>query len=299
MPFTWSWSRHRSLETCHRRYFYDYYGSRHGWRRPVGDRARELYALKRLVGRSQWVGQRVHDIAAGVIGRWREGRDVVREELLADTARQTRRQIDDARRGLAALDPRKRTNFLVLFYEDDPGDAWWEDLVDEMCGQVEAWLDHPLAQRLHEVPERIREVEKLERLVVGEVPVWVSLDVLVEDGQGGFVVIDWKTGRHHVDEVVDGQLGVYGLYVHRRYGAPVDRVVGVHASTRFGDFRQHAIDAEGLRLTHELVHASAARMAALLADPGKDEADEDRFARLPEGDPQCATCRYRRACGRE
>ena len=61
------------------------------------------------------------------------------------------------------------------------------------------------------------EVEELRQIQVDDIPVWVSLDALVRDGKGGFVIVDWKTGKNHTTEKVAGQLGIYALYVLDRY----------------------------------------------------------------------------------
>ncbi|MCB9680749.1 MAG: PD-(D/E)XK nuclease family protein [Alphaproteobacteria bacterium] len=298
-PFTWSWSRHRALEGCRRRYWYDYYGARDGWRASAPERTRTLYEMKRLAGPNQWVGQVVHELAARVIGQWQQGVDVDRDALLEDAARVGRRAIDDARRGLSHLDPRRYTGFAALYYDEVPEPGWWDALVDDLVGQVAAWLDHPIAARIREVPERVREVERLERFVVGDTPLFVALDVLVDDGQGGLVVIDWKTGTMHVDDEVDAQLGVYALYAHRRYTMPGPRITVVQASTRDGSFRQRTGSAADLAETSRRIQASADQMAALLRDPTRDEAEEVRFPKLPAGSDTCETCTYRRACDRE
>ena len=69
------------------------------------------------------------------------------------------------------------------------------------------------------MPERIRQIEDLNELHLNGVKVWVKLDVLMDDGQGGLVIVDWKTGRSHVDETVNTQLGIYGVYAKRNWGS--------------------------------------------------------------------------------
>ena len=245
------------------------------------------------------VGQRVHEVLALAIERWRAGEPVDEASFVSDARRKAAREVADARRGLFELDPRRHAGFAELYYGEDPGDAVWAERVDELVEQVASALAHPLVARLRDVPDRVVEHEKLVRFHDGDVPIWVALDVLVEDGRGGHVVIDWKTGRHHVDDVVDMQLALYALYVHRRHRIPVDRIVAVHASTRDGTFRQNAMRPQDVREASRLVHSSAADMRERLVAPHEDLADEGAFAKLEEGATECARCVYRRCCERE
>lgn len=294
-PFTWSWSRSRTYDMCRRRYWFDHYGARDGWRRPVGDRARALYELKTLRTRPQWLGIKVHDAAAWTLQRWREGDDVALDDLVEDTARRARREIGDARRGLHALDPRRHVGFDVLHHGDDPGDAAWEAWVDELGELVRIWWDHPVTRRLAAAPDRIVEVEELQRIVVGAVPVFVALDVLVRDRHGGLTVVDWKSGRHHDPEVVARQLAVYGLYVQRRHRRS-GRIIGLEADLRSNGF--HRVDLTPTRLgdAADAVHASAQAMASFLTDPDVDAVEEGLFEPLPVDSPPCAHCCYRSVC---
>jgi hypothetical protein len=264
----------------------------------VGDRARLLYTLKRLVTPPQWAGQIAHEVAATALEAVRAGRGADPDALVTDAVRRARRAVADARAGLPALDPRRYVGFEALAYGDDPGDAWWDEAVGAVEAACRGVLAHPLMARLAEVPARIVEVERHVRTGIDDVTLLVALDVLVRDGRGGLVVVDWKTGAAHDPAEVDAQLAVYALSVSRRFRVAPEKVLGVHASTRDAAFRRVAFDADALAAATARVRASAAAMTALLPDPSVDRLDADALPQLDAGAPACARCRYRRACDR-
>ena len=170
-------------------------------------------------------------------------------------------------------------------------------MVADLDGQLAAWLEHPVTRRMLAVPERIREVERFERVHLGGVPIFLALDVLMEDGDGGFVVVDWKTGRNHGSEV-DGQLRLYGWHVRQRF-RHARRVLAMEATTRDGGHRTLELTPHDTHEAREHLHESVELMKSWLLDPSKDQAIVDTFPRLDDGAEACTWCRWRRPCGRE
>ncbi len=294
----WSHSRHRTWVRCRREYWYNYYGARGGWRGRSEPTVRSLYLFKGLKTVHQWVGILTHEVAEQVVGLGREGRAFDPEAVLETTRRRARRQIEDALSGLYRLNPKKHQGFLDIEYDTADSELWAMAL-DDLTTQVSNLLVHPVLQRLLDVPERIIEVEQLERVPIRHVPTWVSLDVLVADGRGGYVVVDWKTGRTQSAEQSAEQLALYAAYVCRRYDTTPDRVRGLFASTRTGEYADVGLDRASAERVESTAVRSAAEMLAVLPDPTVDEAPEELFAPLPEGSPACPRCRYRRPCGRD
>jgi CRISPR/Cas system-associated exonuclease Cas4 (RecB family) len=304
--FSWSWSRHRAFQTCPRMYWLQHYGFWGGWR--PGSPGREIYIQKRLNTRAQWLGTQVHAAAEWVLNEVVAGRRPTAEQVVEGARGLALRMIDDSRRGAYRQDPKRRPGFAEHYYGVPVDDEAWRADVDEIARQVEGLFSNKVFVRLTEVPERIVEVERLEQMHVDDVPVWVSLDVLVRDAEGGWVVIDWKTGRSHDPETVQQQLGVYGAYVAERYlGLRVDagevpsdaRIKALHANLRDGEHQSYDIDAATVRLAVDRVRTSASAMRERLVDAAANVANEDDFPMLPSGDPTCARCAYRRSCGRD
>ncbi len=307
--FSWSWSRHRTFGECTRKYWLNHYGSWGGWDTDTAaPDVREAYIQKNLNNRPLWIGSVVHEAVEWVVREMRFGRYHDPKRVVERFERHARRQLDDSQRGLYRVNPKKFPGFGAHYYNEasDPDD--WQEAVSDIGALIGNVFDNPVFLRLAQVPDRIRESEKLMRVRIDDVPVWVSLDVLVEDGQGGFVVVDWKTGRHHDSSRIEGQLGVYAAYVMSRYfnvnptsegPKPVDKLKTMYANLRKGTQEVFTIGEEGLERTLNTIRDSSTSMLERLIDPPNNTAREQDFPKLPEGDPVCATCFYRRSCGRE
>lgn len=295
-PLTWSVTRHRAFNGCRRRYWFDYYGSRDGWRSSAPPEARKLYRLKRLHGPSQWLGILVHEAAAQALDAAR-GKGGPSEAALKElTIRRAKRAVQDARAGLPALDPKRYVGFSAMHYGEELRAGSWEGVIEELGSLLDSLVAHPVFRRLVSVPERILEVEEMHRIHLGDVPAWVSLDALVRDGRGGLVVLDWKTGRFHVDATVDHQLGVYAAYAQQV--SPRARTVGLHVDVRRGRHRRIDLSAADAEKAVTTATASFQAMRAMLPDSEQNDAPRDLFPVRPADDPLCTTCRYREACNR-
>lgn len=304
--FSWSWSRHRAFQTCRRLYWHQHYGFWGGWE--ASSPAREIYVQKKLNSRPQWIGTTVHGAVEWVLGQVVRGNYPEPERVVERFRRKAWRDIEDSARGLYRHMPKKAPGFVDHYYALETPDEVWQADVDEIARQVANVFENPVFLRLSRVPERIVEFERLEQVVVDDVPVWVSLDVLVGDGEGGLVVIDWKTGKEHDTETVVRQLGVYGVYVMDRYfqvpplsegPRPVDRIKAMYVNLRETHHEVRTVDPELLDNTVRTIRDSAEAMRSALVRPFENEGRIEDFPMTEEGARACSWCPYRRTCGRE
>jgi hypothetical protein len=296
--FSWSHSRRGTFERCLRQYYLTYYRSWGGWKRDAPEPVREAYIQKKLTTRAMWIGTVVHDMAEGVLLDLQAGRSPNPDYHIRKAMSRARSDIRESESGRWRDRPSKSCAFQEHYYGLTVEQADWDEALSIIEEQIRGFFDRPTVRRLHQVPERLLEVEQLTQVTIGDVPVWVKLDALVSDGQGGAVVIDWKTGAHHKSEVVAAQLGVYGLYCVEHHGIPADRIVTMQVNLRTGDRTQHPIDRGILDQAQQEIQASADGMRARLQDVPGNLADEASFPMLPEGDPGCDGCQFRRSCGR-
>lgn len=295
----WSHSRARAFEGCPRAYWLTYYGSWGGWDAKAPPEVRDAYVQKKLTTRAMWTGTVVHGVAEEELGRLRTRRAVDLEEAVAGAVRKARRDVEDSASGRWLQRPARMTGFREHYYGEPVADADWDAAVAEIERQVRVLWDHRIWKRLMAVPERVLEVEQLRRFRVGDGEVYAALDVLVSDGRGGVVIVDWKTGGAHSDEEIAAQLGVYGLYATRVLGIAEDRVKALHVNVRHGTETQHPVGAAEIEAARLHIGASLAAMRARLADVDANVARMDDYPQVPQGDPRCGRCTFRRSCGRE
>jgi hypothetical protein len=266
---------------------------------------RELYIQKKLQSRAQWLGIHIHEAAEWVLKSVRQGRYPAPQVVVDRTLERANRQIEASLQARYRNNPKAWPGFLEHYYggkSDEP----WPPLTTEMARQVMGLFDNPVFLRLTRVPERIREVEELAQIQIEGIPVWVSLDVLVEDDRGGLVIVDWKTGQDHASSKVAAQLGVYGVYVNQRYLAqqplradPTSPIKAMYVNTRHNTFETFEVNEEAIQAAKRTIVGSAKTMMEPLSDVNENIAIKADFPCIPEGSEACRRCVYRRSCGRE
>ena len=294
----WSHSRARAFEGCRRAYWFQYYGSFGGWEDGATAEQKQAWVEKKLTSVPMWLGSVVHRAAEIGLGLARAGEVPQVEHARAWARRTAEKDVDDSASGRWRERPARRVGFKEHYY----GEAIPPDAIDlaltEIDRQVQVLFAHRVFRRLLAVPQRILEVEELQRFKDGDVEIYVSLDVLVANEQGGLVIVDWKTGAAHDDGDIAGQLGVYGLYATLMLGAAPGSLRAMHVNLREDRVVQHAVgDAETSAARGHIVQ-SMARMRAPLRDVAANLADRDAFPPEELGSPRCRWCSFRGVCGR-
>jgi hypothetical protein len=295
----WSHSRARAFEGCKRAYWLTYYGSWGGWDASAPPEAREAYLQKKLTTRAMWTGTVVHGVAEQAIRDATHDRYDDVDRHVANAVRKARLDIADSANGRWMGRPARRVGFREHYYGEPVADADWDAAIAEIERQVRVLFANKVFRRILDVPDRVREVEELRRFPVGDVDVYVSLDALMDDGKGGVVIIDWKTGEAHSDDVIAAQLGVYGLYATQVLGVPADRVIAMHVNLRHDERTNHPVGPAEIDEARRYIRTSVADMRALLVDVGENVARAEDYPMVEADDRRCRWCSFRRTCGRE
>lgn len=295
----WSHSRARTFSGCLRAYWYTYYGSWGGWSADAPAAYRAAYVQKKLTTRAMWTGTVVHGAAESAIRRLASGATLDLEGGVRGTVQRAREDIEGSQTGAWLQRPAKRTGFREHYYGETVEPAAWDAALAEIERQVRGLHENKVFRRIAQVPERVMEVEELRRFRVGSAEVYASLDVLMADGAGGVVIIDWKTGEAHSDEVIAAQLGVYGIYAAQELGIPTDRVKAMHVNLRHGTLTLHPVGPAEIEAAREEIETSVASMRALLTDVAGNTTDQTDYPMVAEGNARCRYCSFRRGCARE
>jgi hypothetical protein len=282
-PFSWSASRHDTFASCRRRYYYSYYAS-------LEDE--EIRRLKKLSALPLWAGSVVHDtietflkahdalpspeeqealvratVHSGMLADWRESEAGSVRFRLFEHEYEIPVEQEDKRIAVNTV-MRSLKNFFRT-----------ETLREAFAVGRSEWLA----------------LEDLVSFHVGDVEVFLRMDLAFRDRDGRVVIVDWKTGRGEgrFNEV---QVAGYALYATEKgwVGDPEEistelNYLVIPRATR------RAVTKAKLESVRSFIERSARDMKALLLDPVENLARLEDFPMI-DRPPVCRRCNFRRLC---
>lgn len=291
----WSVSRHRTLESCDRRYYYQYYGSRGGGRVDAPAAVRELFVLKHLRSRFMWVGELVHEMIELMLASWRRGVHVSIDALIERGTRRMRAQYAESVQRLYRERPGQAYGLIEHEYEEPIERDEWQLRRDAMQQCLRTFTELALVRAILDAPTwRWLAVETRGSFDLDGARIVVKPDLVWRAEGDGVEIVDWKTGSAPVGPVDELQLAIYALYAARAWSVDLAHTRAHLVYLARGEVATYEVGEPMLRDAQETATASISRMRALAATvPSGEEA----FARTDEI-VRCQHCPYRRPCGR-
>jgi len=299
-PFSWSASRHDTFASCKRRYYYSYYAS-------LDDP--EIYRLKKLSALPLWAGSVVHDtietflrandrlpspedqealvrsvVHSGMVGDWRAsevGPPPPADEPGPDPG---------------ADRPRLPFRLFEHEYEIPVEQEDKRIAVNIVMRSLKHFFKSETLRRALEVGrERWLALEDLVSFHVGEVEVFLRMDLAYRDHDGRVVIVDWKTGRNEgrFNEV---QVAGYALYATERAWVTEPEQISTELSYLvIPKTVRRSVNRKAIDNARSFILKSAGTMKALLVDPLQNLARLEDFPMIDR--PQvCRRCSFRRLC---
>jgi hypothetical protein len=281
--FSWSLSRHDTFQSCRRRYFYSYYASQDD---------PEILRLKKLSALPMWAGSVVHETIENVLKTKDALPSPEEQEALIRSAVHGQMLGQWRESEAASLTFR-------LFeheYQVPVGPEDKKIVVGTVMRSLRNFFRSDLLRELFAAGrERWLTVEDLASFHVGEVEVFLRMDVAFRDREDNVVIVDWKTGRAEgrFNEV---QLAGYALFAKERgwvqEAGQIRTELAYLAKPRYV---RRAVDVRRLDHARNFIVKSAGNMKALLLDPLENLARLEDFAMVDR--PQvCRRCNFRRLC---
>ncbi len=293
--FQWSVSRNRTFRECARQYWFNHYGFWGGWEFGVDERTREIYVLKQLKSRATWVGEVVHDCIKHSIENLSRGIPVLPvEEILKITRARMRNDYRVSRDGRYRDDPKYACGFFEHEYRVPVTPEEWRDAADTVDRCLVTFYASPVWEQLTRTrPGDFLEIERFSYFTLDGTQVTVKLDCATRETDH-VVVWDWKTGRR---EGADAplQLACYAFYIHQAYGIPIHRVKMRRFELAGGTVHEREIAEREMTEILTYVRGSIADMQALLDDPSRNLAREERFPKV-ERREVCMRCNFLKVC---
>jgi CRISPR/Cas system-associated exonuclease Cas4 (RecB family) len=281
--FSWSVSRHDTFESCRRKYYYSYYAAQED---------PEIARLKRLSALPLWTGSVVHETIEAFLKERDAMPSEAEQKAIAEAAVHERMKADwhDSEAGS------ERFRLFEHEYEQQVAADDKKLAVATVRRCLRAFFrSEVLAEAFATGRANWLSLEDLIGFELEGVPVFLRMDLAFRARSGQVVIVDWKTGRSE-GRFNAVQLAGYALYAAEQ--GWVSRAEEIETELAYLAVPRHVrrrVSADTLAGARAFVVKSATRMRALLADPARNEARIDDFARIDR--PQrCRRCNFRRLC---
>lgn len=295
--FSWSISRDREFGECRRKYYYAYYGSWNGWDpKKGGDRAQELYMLKKLVRKEIWIGSVVHDVIKYLLRHYKAGYPADYRSAESFLVERMAEDVKSSRQKLYLKDPAHRTGF----FEDEYGKNISDEEVEQAIAYAKKCLQNFFNSR--EFATLIKadkgdwlsiDEEKFDSFSIDGIEIRLKVDAALRRGER-IAIFDWKTGK---DEEIDysKQLTCYALFATKKWGCAPSQVDAFEVNLATPKTIPHHGLTARIEWFEDHVRKRVSEMKRLLKNPEKNEADEKDFPQVNEL-RKCSRCNYLRVC---
>ncbi len=282
-PFTWSASRHDTFATCRRRYYYSYYAS-------LEDD--EIRRLKKLSALPLWAGSVVHDAIEAFLRKNDALPSAEDQEAFVRSVVHSGMVTDWRESEVGSLRFRLfEHEYGIPVEQEDKRIA-----VNTVMRSLKNFFRTETLRRALEVGrERWLALEDLVSFHVGDVEVFLRMDLAYRDRDGRVVIVDWKTGRNEgrFNEV---QVAGYALYATERGWVGDPEEISTELSYLvIPRAVRRSVTRKKVEHARSFIARSARDMKALLLDPVQNLARLDDFPMIDR--PQiCRRCNFRRLC---
>jgi CRISPR/Cas system-associated exonuclease Cas4 (RecB family) len=283
VPFSWSASRHDTFQSCRRRYYYSYYASQED---------EEIKRLKKLSALPLWAGSVVHDTIEWFLKKHDALPSKEEQDALIHRVVHTGMVSDWRESELGSL------RFRLFEHEyDQPVEQ--EDkriAVNTVMRSLKHFFESATLREALEVGrDRWLALEDLVSFHVGDVEVYLRMDLAFRDHDGRVVIVDWKTGRREgrFNEI---QVAGYALYATEQGWASSPEEIATELNYLvIPRARRRKVDVKKIEHARNFIAKSARRMKELLVDPLENEARLEDFPMIDR--PRvCRRCNFRRLC---
>jgi hypothetical protein len=282
-PFSWSASRHDAFSACRRRYYYSYYAA-------VEDE--EIHRLKKLSALPLWAGSVVHDTIEWFLKKHDALPPQGEQEALIRRVVHTGMLSDWRESEMGSL------RFRLFEHEYDvPVEQ--EDkriAVNTVMRSLRGFFrSETLRQALTVGRHRWLALEDLVSFHVGDVEVFLRMDLAFRDADGRVVIVDWKTGRREgrFNEI---QVAGYALYATERGWVSSPEEISTELNyLAIPRARRRGVTQKGVDHARNFIRKSAGNMRALLVDPVENAARLEDFP-MVDRPRVCRRCNFRKLC---
>jgi CRISPR/Cas system-associated exonuclease Cas4 (RecB family) len=283
VPFSWSASRHDTFASCRRRYYYSYYAAAED---------EEIKRLKRLSALPLWAGSVVHDTIEWFLKKHDALPPPEEQDALIRRVVHTGMASDWRESEMGSF------RFRLFEHEYDvPVEQ--EDkriAVNTVMRSLRGFFrSDTLQEALAVGRDRWLALEDLVSFHVGDVEVFLRMDLAFRDADGRVVIVDWKTGRREgrFNEI---QVAGYALYATEQGWATSPEEIATELNyLAIPRAVRRGVTQKKIEHARNFIRKSAGNMKALLLDPVENLARLEDFPMI-DRPRYCRRCNFRKLC---
>lgn len=298
--FSWSLSRHKTLQSCQRKYAYDYYVSHNGWLQyNVSPEAQHAYRLKKLQHLPMFFGHVAHGIIEETIMMILRHNEVPDVTTLIERAR---RKLNDAyiqskNEAAWAAKPSRSTMLYDMYYDGQLNKEEVAIYQERLHIIFENFLNSYTVQQLRQNREFIdlQQAEEFRTIKLNDITVYLVMDILYKDRRTDqWVIVDWKTGKSTADD--RQQLALYAYYVHKTLRVPLEQIEVRNEYLLENRYVNTQLDDIDLDVFMHLYSDSVRLMKSFQADILTNEPVELEDFACTQFINRCEKCNYKQMC---
>ena len=301
-PFSWSFSRHKTLTDCPRKYGLHYYESHNGWLRDAAPDARQAYRLKKLLNLPVLFGQAVHEIVETSIKHLLADHEVPSpQKMMEDVRKRLNDSYKDSRdfRELWLDNPKQYKMLFEMYYDGKIEEEKIADYQERIYAVFSNLFRSKSFQDITQFKDQMKfhQSEEFRYIKVYGVKVFVVMDLLYRDvKQGKWIIVDWKTGKESDDD--RDQLAVYAYYLMETFDVGLEQIEIRNEYLATGNRRTYTMKEEDIKKMLERMQASLQLMKRYQMDILSNEPVPLEEFRQTEYKNRCRTCNYKEMCNR-
>ncbi|MDF2011713.1 PD-(D/E)XK nuclease family protein [Priestia megaterium] len=297
--FSWSYSRHKMVTQCNRKYAYHYYVSHNGWLDSASAQSQSAYRLKKVSTLSMYAGQAVRQVITEAISDYTSTKLVPNERNLAEKVQQLLNNAlrDSTDYGELWYHKPAQYKMLLEFYEN--GYISKKDLKD-MQKRVHICVHHFLQSKsfCDIVSSPFLEVEphqSFRSINVYDHKVYAPFHSLFKNPvTDEFTIVDWKISKQTKDDLF--QLAIYALYVLAEYNISVDQIKVRNEYLLSGSARTYQLTLHEIEAVLQQVDTSIDYMKTFLEDSEVNQPLPLEHFPQTDTPASCHGCAFKELC---
>ena len=298
---TWSFSRGRLFNECHRAYFYHYYASWGGWEASASQFCRKAYILKNIRSIDAWIGDIVHQVIKWVLESkigdsttlFSAGKDIPHEQAAKTAKNLLTKTWEQSRSKKWEENVKQNLNLFEHYYNHEPAREQLKVKLEKVSKSIRNFYKSGLLEKFSKLStENFLSIDELDSFDFEGTKVFATPDFAIRDGKE-CLLYDWKTGKGSEKDIL--QLSCYLLYAMNKWQVSENQVKIIPAYIAQDEFLPSPVEAIASEQIRDYIRQSIDGMRNVLVDVRSNKADIGNFPKT-DNLKGCQRCKFQEIC---